>query len=243
MTELWYYAEGEETRGPLSLGELVPLLTVIADPRRVMVWRHGFEDWKAVEEVGEVAQQVFRPPPLRRAQPAKAPAPPMVREPTVDAEDAAHFKDVKPELKGIGGWLGLLAFGQVTGILRLLVSLGQYYSTLDPQVMAKFPTAIWGEAAMNALVIWLCVYTVVLFFRHSRKFPRFFIWQIIVVICMPIADLLWVAFMISLASGRPFTELKLEANEAGQIATGLIGAAIWIPYILRSRRVRNTFIV
>jgi hypothetical protein len=43
MTELWYYAEGEEARGPLSLSELVPLLARIADPRRVMVWRHGFE--------------------------------------------------------------------------------------------------------------------------------------------------------------------------------------------------------
>jgi GYF domain 2 len=46
MTELWYYAEGEEARGPLSLPELVPLLSRIADPRRVMVWRHGFEEWK-----------------------------------------------------------------------------------------------------------------------------------------------------------------------------------------------------
>jgi hypothetical protein len=156
----------------------------------------------------------------------------------------AHFKDVKPELTGIGGWLGLLAFGQVTGILRLLVSLGQYYTMLDPQVTAKFPTAIWGEAAMNALVIWLCVYTAVLFFRHSRNFPRCFIWQMIAVICMPIVDLLWVAFMISLASGRPFTEfLTLEAKEGGQIIAAVIGALIWIPYILRSRRVANTFTV
>jgi hypothetical protein len=230
VTELWYYAEGEETRGPLSIGELVPLLAGIADPRRVMIWRHGFDDWKALEEVGEVAQQVFRPPP------------PAVGEPTVDADDAAHFKNVKPELTGIGGWLGLLAFGQMMGILRLLVSLGQYYTTLDPQVTAKFPTAVWGEAAMNAVVIWLCVYTAVLFFRHSRNFPRFFIWQMIAVICMPIVDLLWVAFMISLASGRPFTEfLTLEAKEGAQIIAAVIGALIWIPYILRSRRVANTF--
>jgi hypothetical protein len=70
-----------------------------------------------------------------------------VREPTVDVADVAHFKNVKSDLTGIGGWLGLLAFGQVTGIMRLVVSLGQYYTTLDPQVTAKFPTAIWGEVA------------------------------------------------------------------------------------------------
>jgi hypothetical protein len=205
-----------------------------------MIWRPGFDDWKAVEEVRKVAQQVFRPPPLKRA--SSPPPLPAVRESSVDADHALHFKDVKPELTGIGGWLGLLAFSQVTGILRLVVSLGQYYTTIDPQVTAKFPTAIWGEAAMNAVVVWFCAYTAVLLFRHSRNFPRFFIWQMIAVICMPIADLLWVAFMISLASGRPFADfLTLEAKEGGQIVAAVIGALIRIPYILRSRRAANTF--
>jgi hypothetical protein len=55
----------------------------MADPRRVMVWRPGFEDWKAVEEVREVAQQLFRPPPLRAA-------PPSLRRPFADANDSAR---------------------------------------------------------------------------------------------------------------------------------------------------------
>jgi hypothetical protein len=67
MTDLWYYAEGEQARGPLSLTELVPLLTRIPDPRRVMVWRQGFTDWKPLEQVREVAQEVFKPPPLIKA--------------------------------------------------------------------------------------------------------------------------------------------------------------------------------
>lgn len=124
-------------RGPLPLSELVPLLSRISDPRRVMIWRHGFDDWKAVEEVRKVAQQIFRPPPLRSAPP---PAPPTVsiREPVIDVADAAEFKNVKPLLCGIGGWLGLLAFGQVMGILRLIVSLGQYYSTIGDEIGSGF---------------------------------------------------------------------------------------------------------
>jgi uncharacterized protein DUF4339 len=59
MTDLWYYAEGEKTRGPLSIDELIPMLIRISDPRRIMIWRHGFDDWKPVEEVREVAQQVI----------------------------------------------------------------------------------------------------------------------------------------------------------------------------------------
>jgi hypothetical protein len=246
MTELWYYAEGEETRGPLSIVELVPLLAGVADPRRLMIWRHGFEDWKALEEVREVAQQVFRPPPIRHAPPPVPPVvpTPAVREPVVDAADAAHFKDVKPELTGIGGWLGLVAFGQVVGLLKLLVAVGQYYTTVDEQVWKRFPTALWGEAALNALGIWLAVYTTVLLFRHSRHFPRFFIWQMIGVIFLPLIDLLWVASMIAFAMNVPVSKyLSIEPKEGGQIVAGIIGAAIWIPYMLRSRRVANTFTV
>lgn len=103
--KLWYYAEGAEAHGPLSLAELAPLLSRIDDLRQVKIWRHGFDDWKAVEEVREVAQRVVRPPLSASASP---PLPPSDTAGTVvDAADAAEFKDVKPELKGVSGWLGL----------------------------------------------------------------------------------------------------------------------------------------
>ncbi len=217
MTDLWYYAEGEKTRGPLSIDELIPLLLRISDPRRIMIWRHGFGDWKPVEEVREVAQQV-------------------------DAEDAAHFKHVKPELTGLGGWLALIGFGQLAGILRFLVSIGEYYSKMDGQLFAKFPTTMWGEAVMNGALIWLFVYTTVLFFRRSRNFPRFFIFQFVAMICMPIVALLWAAFTIALATGRPFVDLlSIDPKDGGQLIAALIGALVWIPYIRKSRRVANTF--
>src|SRR5258708_19719630 len=76
MTDLWYYAEGEKTRGPLSIDELIPLLVRISDPRRIMIWRHGFDDWKPVEEVREVAQQLFRPPPRTPGPPPIPPSSP-----------------------------------------------------------------------------------------------------------------------------------------------------------------------
>ncbi len=228
MTDLWYYAEGEKTRGPLSIDELIPLLLRISDPRRIMIWRHGFGDWKPVEEVREVAQQVFRPPPLKPGPPPIPPASaPLVREPVVDAEDAAHFKDVKPELTGLGGWLALIGFGQLAGILRFLVSIGEYYSKMDEQLFAKFPTT-------------MC--TTVLFFRRSRNFPRFFIFQFVAMICMPIVALLWAAFTIALATGRPFVDLlSIDPKDGGQLIAALIGALVWIPYIRKSRRVANTF--
>ncbi|WGD52913.1 DUF2569 domain-containing protein [Bradyrhizobium sp. CB1650] len=165
-----------------------------------------------------------------------------MREPAVDAEDAAHFKDVKPELTGLGGWLALVGFGQVTGNLRFLVSIGEYYSKMDGQLFTKFPTTMWGEAAMNGALVWLFAYTSLLYFRRSRNFPRYFIFQFVAAICAPIGALLWAAFTIALATGRPFADfLSFDSKDGGQLVAAMIGAAIWIPYIRKSRRVANTF--
>ena len=236
MTHFWYYGDGGLARGPVSHAELIPLLAGIADPRRVMIWRDGFEDWKAVEDVHEVAQQLFPPPQLGSAPP------PAVREPVVDAGDAAEFKNVKPELTGIGGWLALLAIGQVVGILRLLVTLGQYYTTINGELWKRFPTAFWGEAALNAAMVGLVVCTTVLLIRHSRHFPSFFIGQTIFAIVMPLVNLVWLASIFALATNKPISDfLTLEATDGRQMVAAVIGAAIWIPYVLRSRRVENTF--
>lgn len=237
MTHFWYYGEGGQARGPVPHAELIPLLARSADPRRVMIWRDGFDDWKAVEDVHEVAQQLFSPP-----RSASAPSP-AVREPAVDAGEAAELKNVKPELTGIGGWLALVAFGQVVGIPRLVVSLGQYYTTtINAELWKQFPAALWGEAVLNAAMLGLLVYTTVLLFRHSRHFPSFFIGQMIFAIVMSLVDLVWLALNFALATDKPISEfLTLEARDGMQMLAAVIGAVIWIPYTLRSRRVANTF--
>jgi hypothetical protein len=238
MADLWYYAEGGQQRGPIPLSELLPLLGRIADPRYVMVWRHGFNDWKPVEEVREIAQQLFRPPPLRQAPPPD----PVIREPTVPADDAAEFNDVKPKLSGIGGWLGLLAFGQIMGTLRLIVIVGRYMQTITDEVWNRFPAAVWCETALNAALIGLCIWTTVLLFKHSSRFPAFFITQMILAILRPVVDLVLIASIFSVSLNRPMSDFfTIEPKEGGQMVAAAIAAALWIPYVLRSRRVANTF--
>ena len=239
MAELWYYAEGVETRGPLSTGELIPMLGRIADPRRVMIWRQGFEDWKPVEDVLEIAQQVIRSAPVRGEPPSLSP---VTGEPAVDAPDTKAVKNLKPKLTGLGGWLAIVVIGQIVGILRLLSAMAQYFATLDHQVLAEFPAIIWGEAALNAAVLCLAIYTTILLLRRSRPFPRFFTLQMIAIILMPFLDHLWAASMIWLWTGDPVSQLlTLDESETRQLIQAVVGAMVWIPYIRRSRRVRNTF--
>jgi hypothetical protein len=71
MSEFWYYAEGDETRGPIAFDQLIKLLSQLPTPRGVLVWREGFDgDWKAAENVREIVEKLIRPPPLIRSRPS-----------------------------------------------------------------------------------------------------------------------------------------------------------------------------
>jgi hypothetical protein len=170
---------------------------------------------------------MIRPPPLR-------PTPPPVVSP-------AELPS-KPQLSGIAGWLILIAIGQVVGVLKLLGSLAQYYGDVDPKLFQQFPVTVWGEAALNIGFVALAIYTAVLFFRKSSKFPKFFIYEWMFVIFIPLVDMVWIALTLSLYTGRPFAEFaELDPQTVGQSIGAMIGAAVWITYIKKSRRVANTF--
>lgn len=65
MNKFWYYAEGDETRGPITFDQLVSILSQLPTPRGVLVWREGFNDWTAAENVREIVERLIRPPPLK----------------------------------------------------------------------------------------------------------------------------------------------------------------------------------
>lgn len=231
MANLWFYAEDGQKRGPVTMSELVTLLGRVADARRVMVWRQGLGGWKPAEEVREIADQLFEPPPVATA-----------REPAVPAEDAAVFRDVEAEETGISGWLALLAFGQVLGILRLVFNVGQHVQSISDEVWTRFPTIIWVEIGMNAALIGLAIWTAVLLFQHSHRFPSVFIVQMTCAVLMPLVDLLCAASFFSAALNRPFSDFFVAGSgQLAQMAFAVLSAAVWIAYVLRSRRVANTF--
>jgi GYF domain 2 len=73
MSGFWYYAEGDETRGPVSFDQLVELLSQLPTHRGVPVWREGFTDWTPAENVREIVEKLIRPPPLGRRSSAIPP--------------------------------------------------------------------------------------------------------------------------------------------------------------------------
>jgi len=247
MTDAWYYAENRETRGPLPLADLVATLAQTTDARQVLVWRDGFSEWRPVERVREVAEQLSRPPPPLRPNPAP-PAGPPSRPPSVqslekEAADAPTSAATEPQLIGIAGWLAVVAMGQVLGPPRALMSIIRYYSALDTDLFQRFPLTAYGEIGLNVAFFALILWTSILFFRHSRRFPAFFIVEWIVVGALPLIDLAWVAATMSIATGSSMSEfLTLDPHDLAQIGAAVVIGPIWAAYILRSRRVANTFV-
>jgi uncharacterized protein DUF2569/uncharacterized protein DUF4339 len=229
MSAVWYYADRATKHGPMTLAELSAALSAVSAPRETLVWRPGFESWQRAGDVSELAG-ASGPPPF--------PPPP----PTSDLASGAA-SDAK--LKGIGGWLILVAIGQVLAPVKLFISIAQYYGTLDRELIEKFPLAFAGEGLLNLALVVLCVSTAILFFRKSRRFRAFFVYEIVAsAIFLPI-DALWVAATIGTATGRSLAELLptlFEPKEMAQIIVVVIVGGLWIIYLFNSRRVANTFV-
>jgi Protein of unknown function (DUF2569) len=148
------------------------------------------------------------------------------------------------ELVGIGGWLILIAIGQIVGPLRLLASLAQYYSGFDSRLWTSFPLVFYSEAVLNILLLAITLSTTLLFFTKSRQFPTFFILQYgLAILSFPL-DAIITGVGLSMYTGKPistFTQQILDPKQMGQWGVIVIYAMIWIPYIRVSKRVANTF--
>jgi hypothetical protein len=150
---------------------------------------------------------------------------------------------VAKEPRGIGGWLLVVAFGQLLGLLLMFVVLGRTF--FDPDTLKgfeQFPLASYGELAINLALALLTTTTAILFFRKSRYFPRVFICGLVAAFVLPALSVVWTALTLSAQLGQPLgVFLELEPQEIAQFMATVVAALIWIPYTLKSKRVRNTF--
>jgi len=64
MDDIWYYAEGDKSVGPLSLADLTAILSRLSNAKNTFVWRDGFSSWVKAENVPELVRHVIKPPPL-----------------------------------------------------------------------------------------------------------------------------------------------------------------------------------
>ena len=241
MTDIWYYVEGDKSVGPLTLADITAILSREFNARNVLVWRDGFSSWLKVEDVPELAQHVIKAPPIPKPPPIPVSIPRLHQ--TVIPAPTTPTKNVG-ELAGIGGWLVLVAIGQVIGPLKTLASIIDYYTKIDSALWTKYPIAGYGEAALNMSLLALICYTTYLFFQKSILFPKFFIYECVATVLSFPLDWIFSAATLNAYTGESIgtpVAAMMTPDVFGAWIAAIITAAIWIPYIKLSKRVANTF--
>jgi hypothetical protein len=153
-----------------------------------------------------------------------------------------------PSPIGIGGWLLLPALVMVISPLRIAYDFYQTFSPIlkptiwilllrpgnplhNPPLAALLAWEIIANAAFFAFTIWLAF----LFFKKRKNVPKLYIYWLLLSCALQIADLFFSSFV-------PIVADQSHANAFKELAKAAIGAAIWMPYFLKSKRVKNTFV-
>jgi hypothetical protein len=148
-------------------------------------------------------------------------------------------------LAGLRGWLILVGFGLCIAPLRLLAMMAVNAAAFQPRVWTVLTTPgteayhpLWapiiiGETVANLLLIGLSLVNLYLFFRKRRTFPRMAITFLVLGVAITALDLV---------AAQAIPMAKVAPKDVAALGQSVIGAAIWIPYFLRSRRVRDTFV-
>ena len=150
----------------------------------------------------------------------------------------------RKNLTGLGGVLILVGF-------MLLLSLASGVSVMIKGPSGGLAPEVWQhtteffsglawmmriEFLFNTLLIAACLYMLYLFFQKKRIFPKVFIIVTLVVSVYTLLDLAGASYF----SGRYNLDMDLKV---GATIVGLfVRALIWIPYMLKSWRVKLTFV-
>jgi Protein of unknown function (DUF2569) len=149
---------------------------------------------------------------------------------TFESSDSAY--------EGLGGWLIFTIIGLIFAPLRLMYTLFTVHLRLltNPRMQpyllmhGSIHALILFEVITNVIFLLILIWLNYLFFNKKRAFPAFMICYLVFVCIVMIAD-----HFASVA-------LLAKAPLSFTLVRTLVTSSIWIPYYIRSRRVKATFV-
>lgn len=149
--------------------------------------------------------------------------------------------------RGLGGWLILAAIGLIVSPIRISIieftildiffngtwsilrdSSSEFYS---PMLAVIIPI----EFVLNMAFIFGFLFLIYLFFAKSSLFPRWYIGIYAANLLVIVLDLIVVKIALP---GEPM----FDSETAGELFRSIGACAVWIPYMLKSKRVAATFV-
>ncbi|MGM7703028.1 DUF2569 domain-containing protein [Pseudalkalibacillus sp. Hm43] len=157
--------------------------------------------------------------------------------------------------EGIGGWLILIVFGLLLVPVIRLYSLYQTYWTVyntpawslltesgNPLYHTWFEPAFWMGVGVDLLLIILSLVGLWLLLTRSSLFPRFMISFLIAMTVFAVADGFITNWIFGTLPITADTLQYIQNQSYRQQAGALLLSIIWIPYLMRSKRVKATFV-
>ncbi len=159
-------------------------------------------------------------------------------------------EEFKPEplYKGIGGWLIFPLIGliitpiegslQMYNIYWQIFAKGYWSSLTTPGTEvyhAFFGPLLIFEGFGNSLTIALSVVTLWFFLRKSRLLPM-------LMISLLIFNFVFVYGDFFLSDLVPAVAAQSDSQSTIELGQAVIGTLIWVPYFLKSKRVKQTFV-
>lgn len=149
---------------------------------------------------------------------------------------------------GLGGWLILVQIGLIATLVLLLVQIVNFtVPSFSPDIWSRLTSEqselyhpLWGpvlifEAVYNSLFIVFSFWCLIAMYRKQARFPKLMMIFYGVSLLASIADYGLMAQILR--------TLDLEdANSLKDTVRAALTCAIWIPYLLKSERVKNTFV-
>lgn len=149
----------------------------------------------------------------------------------------------------IGGWLYLVALGVFTTPFRIGFTTYNIFSAifLVPGAWAKLTVPgssiydpYWepiliGEVAGNILFTLVSIYIIVLFVNKKKAFPKTYIVFLLLNFAFVVGDY-FAADLVKAVANQPSPAADKE------VIRTIVACAIWVPYMLKSKRVKGTFV-
>lgn len=135
----------------------------------------------------------------------------------------------------LGGWLLLPALSTFLSPIFVMVGLIELYPAMQVfnRVSGTLQTYIAASVAINATLAIAWVYACLLLAKRRRRFPSLFMGLLLISAVVVCGDIVAAATLLN---------IQPESSSFRDLGRAFVGVAIWVPYMLRSKRVAATFV-
>ncbi len=148
--------------------------------------------------------------------------------------------------RSIGGWLVLPLIGLVLTLFKIgNILINVFYPLFKNNALKLFTnsasqfynpamaTVIWFEVIINSVFFAFCIINIVFFLMRKKLLPRLMVAYYLSNLFFVTIDMLLLKFLLI---------ENVEGDMIMQLVQILIPVFIWVPYFLRSTRVKETFV-